>query len=122
MIKMSFVESDVAWEDWGCLMVLSDNEKNVNKCKSATTMDSTLTNNVNKKVYILPEVVLDGVYLFSVGNDVISCNLVIRVFDVVVGVVSNFFVVVVDLDVVPGVSSTLIFNVQFPVWPLLPVA
>lgn len=85
------------------------------QCKSATTMDSTLTNNVNKKVYILPEVVLDGVSLFSVGNDVISCNLVIRVFDVVVGVVSNFFVVVVDLDVVPGVSSTLIFNVQFPV-------
>lgn len=40
---------------------------------------------------------------------------VIWVFDVVVGVVSNFFVVVVDLDVVPGVSSTLIFNVQFPV-------
>lgn len=68
-------------------------------------------NNVNKKVYILFEVVLDGVYLFFVGNDVIFCNLVIRVFDVVVGIVLNFFVVVVDLDVVFGVFFMLIFNV-----------
>lgn len=27
---MSFVESDVAWEDLGCFMVLSDNETIVN--------------------------------------------------------------------------------------------
>lgn len=74
-------------------------------------MDSIFMNNVNKKVYILFEVVLDGVYLFFVGNDVIFCNLVIRVFDVVVGVVLNFFVVVVDLDVVFGVFFMLIFNV-----------
>lgn len=74
-------------------------------------MDSIFMNNVNKKVYILFEVVLDGVYLFFVGNDVIFCNLVIRVFDVVVGIVLNFFVVVVDLDVVFGVFFMLIFNV-----------
>lgn len=74
-------------------------------------MDSIFMNNVNKKVYILFEVELDGVYLFFVGNDVIFCNLGIRVFDVVVGVVLNFFVVVVDLDVVFGVFFMLIFNV-----------
>lgn len=96
-------------------MVFSVTKQMLIQCKSATTMDSTLTNNVNKKVYTLPDVELDGAYLLSVGNDVISCNLGIRVFDVVVGVVSNFFVVVVDLDVVPGVFSTLISNVQFPV-------
>lgn len=86
-------------------MVFSVTKQMLIQCKSATTMDSNLTNNVNKKVYTLPEVELDGAYLLSVGNDVISCNLGIRVFDVVVGV----------LDVVPGVFSTLISNVQFPV-------
>lgn len=74
-------------------------------------MDSIFMNNVNKKVYILFEVELDGVYLFFVGNDVIFCNLGIRVFDVVVGVVLNFFVVVVDLDVVFGVFFMFISNV-----------
>lgn len=74
-------------------------------------MDSIFMNNVNKKVYILFDVVLDGVYLFFVGNDVIFCNLGIRVFDVVVGVVLNFFVVVVDLDVVFGVFFMFISNV-----------
>lgn len=53
--------------------------------------------------------------MLPVGNDVISCNLVNRVFDVVVGVVSNFFVIVVCFNAVPGVSTTRISNVQFPV-------
>lgn len=96
-------------------MVFSVTKQMLIQCKSATTMDSTLTNNVNKKVYTLPEVELDGAYLLSVGNDVISCNLVNRMFDVVVGVVSNFFVIVVCLNAVPGVSTTRISNVQFPV-------
>lgn len=74
-------------------------------------MDSIFMNNVNKKVYILFDVVLDGVYLFFVGNDVIFCNLVNRVFDVVVGVVLNFFVIVVCLNVVFGVFIMCISNV-----------
>lgn len=74
-------------------------------------MDSIFMNNVNKKVYILFEVELDGVYLFFVGNDVIFCNLVNRVFDVVVGVVLNFFVIVVCFNVVFGVFIMCISNV-----------
>lgn len=30
IIMMFFVEFDVVWEDWGCLMVLFDDEINVN--------------------------------------------------------------------------------------------
>lgn len=83
MITMSFVESDVVWEECGCFMVLS-------------------------------EVVLDGAYLLFVGDDVIFCNLVIRVFLVVVAVL-NLVVVGVGLGIVLGVPSTLINNVKFPV-------
>lgn len=59
---------------------------------------------VNKKVYTLPDVVLDGAYLLFVSDDVLFCTLVIRMFDVVV-----------VWDIVLGVSTTLISNVQFPV-------
>lgn len=49
--------------------------------------------------------------MFFVGNDVIFCNLVNRVFDVVVGVVLNFFVIVVCFNVVFGVFIMCISNV-----------
>lgn len=66
--------------------------------------DNREKQHVNKKVYTLPDVVLDGAYLLFVSDDVLSCTLVIRMFDVVV-----------VWDIVLGVITTLISNVQFPV-------
>lgn len=75
--------------------------------KSATTMDSTSLSITMwiKKVYTLPEVVLDGPYLLFHDDDV-----VISVVELVV--------VIVGFRLLLGTPSTLID----PVWPLLPIA
>lgn len=79
--------------------------------KSATTMDSTSLSITMwiKKVYTLPEVVLDGPYVLFHDDDV-----VISVVELVV--------VIVGFRLLLGTPSTLINNVKLPVWPLLPIA